>query len=408
MMTSENTVLLANACLMDKDGLLHDRQSIVVDGNQIKWCGDDDLIPEQYLNGVSVENCQGQLITPSLIDCHTHLVYAGHRADEFKMKLNGATYEELSRRGGGIQSTVNQTRKASEQELFDQSLPRIKALQQEGVMTVEIKSGYGLDLETELKMLRVAKRLGVETGMTVFTTYLGAHALPLEYKTNRQDYVRFVCHEVIPLVAEQNLADAVDVFCESIGFTLDETQQIFEVADQYQLKIKCHAEQLSNMGASKLAAQYNALSTDHLEYLDDVGLDAMKRADTVAVLLPGAYYFLKEKKCPPVDALRSKGVGIAVATDSNPGSSPTTSLQLMLSMACQFFSLTVEEALSGVTHQASRALGIESSTGSIAVGKKADLLKWPFKDNASLCYTFGTPHHPQMLHNGKWVRLAET
>lgn len=407
-MTSENTVLLANACLMDKDGLLHDRQSIVVDGNQIKWCGDDDLIPEQYLNGVSVENCQGQLITPSLIDCHTHLVYAGHRADEFKMKLNGATYEELSRRGGGIQSTVNQTRKASEQELFDQSLPRIKALQQEGVMTVEIKSGYGLDLETELKMLRVAKRLGVETGMTVFTTYLGAHALPLEYKTNRQDYVRFVCHEVIPLVAEQNLADAVDVFCESIGFTLDETQQIFEVADQYQLKIKCHAEQLSNMGASKLAAQYNALSTDHLEYLDDVGLDAMKRADTVAVLLPGAYYFLKEKKCPPVDALRSKGVGIAVATDSNPGSSPTTSLQLMLSMACQFFSLTVEEALSGVTHQASRALGIESSTGSIAVGKKADLLKWPFKDNASLCYTFGTPHHPQMLHNGKWVRLAET
>lgn len=407
-MTSENSVLLTNACLMDKGGLLHDRQSIVVEKNQIKWCGADDLVPEHYLKTMNFENCHGQLVTPSLIDCHTHLVYAGHRAEEFKMKLNGVTYEELSRRGGGIQSTVNQTRKASEQALFDQSLPRLKALQQEGVMTVEIKSGYGLDLETELKMLRVAKKLGVETGMTVFTTFLGAHALPTEYETKRQDYVRLVCQEVIPLVAEQGLADAVDVFCESIGFTLDETQKIFEVADKHQLKIKCHAEQLSNMGASKLAAQYKALSTDHLEYLDEDGMDAMKLAGTIAVLLPGAYYFLKENKLPPVEALRSKGIGIAVATDCNPGSSPTTSLQLMLSMACQFFSLTVEEALSGVTYQASKALGMESSIGSIAEGKKADLLKWPFKDNSSLCYTFGTPYRPQMLQNGKWIRLAET
>jgi len=397
--------LLLNATMIDKAGVQHPCQAIAIVNGCIAWCGAGDELPLEYKNNtIVIEDCQGKLITPGLIDCHTHLVYAGNRADEFKQRLSGVSYADISRRGGGILSTVAQTRAASEEDLLQQSLPRILALQAEGVMTVEIKSGYGLDLDSEMKMLRVARQLGKITGMRVITTFLGAHAVPPEYQGRRQAYVDYICAEILPAVVEAGLADAMDVFSESIGFSLAETEQLFLHAEQSGLPIKCHAEQLTNLGASALAASMNALSCDHLEYLDAKGARAMAQANTVAVVLPGAYYFLQATHKPPINLLRDAGVGIAVATDCNPGSSPTASLLLMMNMACQFFSLTVPEALSAVTWQAARALGITNVAGELAKGMPADLLRWSVTDAAQLCYHFGYPLPHEMMIAGEWRR----
>ena len=398
--------LLLNATTINAKGEQLEKRAIALAKGRIAWCGAVSDLPSSIQQQAKiVEDCEGQLVTPGLIDCHTHLVYAGNRADEFKKRLEGLGYAEIARAGGGILSTVKHTRAASEEELLLQSLPRIKALAAEGVTTVEIKSGYGLDLETELKMLRVAKRLGELSSLRIRTTFLGAHAVPAEYKNKTQAYVDFLCDDMLPAVAESGLADAVDVFCESIAFSLAQTEQLFSKAKSLSLDIKCHAEQLSNLGASQLAASLGALSCDHLEHLDPAGAAAMAASGTIAVLLPGAYYFLRETTKPPIELLREMGVGIAIATDSNPGSSPTTSLLLMLSMACQFFGLTVPEVLAGVTHQAAKALGLANETGTIAVGLAADLVRWSVNDSASLCYYFGYPLAHKTMVAGEWLSI---
>jgi len=405
---------LLNAATIDEKGIQKNKQALVITDARIIWCGDHNALPAEYAARIQlshadddeVVDCQGNLITPGLIDCHTHLVYAGHRADEFKLRLEGVSYAQIARLGGGILSTVQQTRAVTEEELFQQSLPRLLALRAEGVTTVEIKSGYGLDLDNELKMLRVARQLGEHTGVRVKTSFLGAHAIPLEYKGNGQAYVDYLCEAVLPAVADAGLADAVDVFCESIAFSLGQTEQLFTKAETLALPIKCHAEQLSNLGASALAARFKALSCDHLEHLDANGAAAMAKANTVAVLLPGAYYFLRETRKPPIDLLREAGVGMAIATDCNPGSSPTTSLRLMMSMACQFFSLTVPEVLSAVTYQAARALGLSETTGKLAAGMDADIVRWSVNDAAQLCYCFGYPLPHSTMIAGEWKHVV--
>lgn len=401
-------VLFYNAQTINAQGLQLFDQAIAIKDGLIIWCGATKDLPSQLSDhALQKEDCQGTLITPGLIDCHTHLVHAGSRAAEFKLKLEGKSYAEIARSGGGILSTVRETRAASEDQLTAQALPRIRALLGEGVTTVEIKSGYGLDLQHELKMLRVARRLGELTGIRVKTTFLGAHAIAPEFKQNSAAYVDYLCQELLPAVAAANLADAVDVFCESIAFNLAQTEQIFLRAQALQLPIKCHAEQLSNLGASRLAAEMGALSCDHLEFLDEQGAAAMAKAGTVAVLLPGAFYFLREQRKPPIDLLRKAEVGMAIATDCNPGSSPTTSLLLMMSMACQFFHLSIPEVLSAVTYQAAKALGIEQETGSIAVGKRADLVLWSIQDSTELCYYFGYPLPHRTMINGTWTASLE-
>jgi len=395
--------LLLNATTINRDGMQLQQQALAISAGKISWCGAQAALPAGYKKTARIiEECQQRLITPAFIDCHTHLVYAGNRADEFELRLKGASYVEIARNGGGILSTVRQTRAASAEELLAQSLPRLLALRAEGVLTVEIKSGYGLDLDNELKMLRVAKQLGKITGVRVFTTFLGAHTVPPEYMGNSQAYVDYICAELLPAVADSGLADAIDVFCESIGFSLAQAEQLFIKAQQLGLPIKCHAEQLSNVGASQLAATMGALSCEHLEHLDAGGVAAMAAANTVAVLLPGAYYFLGETRKPPVNLLRDSGVGMAIATDCNPGSSPTTSLLLMMNMACQFFAMTVPEVLSAVTYQAARALGLEHEIGSIAVGLPANLLRWSVSDSAQLCYHFGYPLPHDTMVAGEW------
>lgn len=396
--------LLVNATILDRFGIEHADQALVIGKGMIEWCGPMNQLPAQYSNPeLVVDDCHGCLLTPGFIDCHTHLVYAGNRAHEFKQRIEGFSYDAIAKRGGGILHTVLQTRAASSNELFEQSLPRLLAMRAEGVTTVEIKSGYGLDLATEMKMLLVARELGQHSGLRVKTTFLGAHAIPPEYEHQTQSYVDFLCAEVLPALVEAQLVDAVDVFCESIAFTCAQMEQIFEVAQALELPIKCHAEQLSNIGASRVASQFGALSCDHLEYLDKPGVEAMARANTVAVLLPGAFYSLRDTKKPPIDLLRQAGVGMAVATDCNPGSSPTTSLRLMMNMACQLFSLTVPEVLSAVTYQAARALGLADEVGALEVGMRADLLRWAVKDGAELCYYIGSPLSHQMMIGGEWV-----
>jgi imidazolonepropionase len=338
----------------------------------------------------------GRWVTPGLVDCHTHLVYAGNRAHEFELRLAGASYEEIARAGGGIVSTVKATRAASEDGLVAATLPRLDCLLADGVTTVEIKSGYGLDRETEVRMLRASRRLAQERKIAVITSFLGAHALPPEANGDKERYIDEVC-AMIPAVARDKLADAVDAFCENIAFSPEQTARVFRAAQTAGLPVKLHADQLSNLGGAKLAADFGALSADHLEYTDEDGVAAMARAGTVAVLLPGAFYVLREKQVPPVDALRRQGVPIAIATDSNPGTSPITSLLLILNMAATLFGLTVDEAIAGVTREAARAVGRRGEIGTLEPGKWCDLAIWNIERPAELVYRIGlNPLHARV------------
>jgi imidazolonepropionase len=347
-----------------------------------------DLPGEPHALAHRVESLPGCWVTPGLIDCHTHLVFGGDRAQEFEQRLEGATYEEIARAGGGIVSSVRATRAASEDDLLRQSLPRARALLADGVTTLEIKSGYGLEPEAERRMLRVARRIGDALGMDVRTSFLGLHALPPEYAGRRDDYVALVCDIMLPSLAEEALVDAVDAFCEGIGFTPAETQRLFDKATALGLPVKLHAEQLSDLGGAALVARYRGLSADHLEWTGDDGVRAMADAGTVAVLLPGAYYALRDTRPPPVDAFRRHGVPMAVATDLNPGTSPLLSLRMAMGMACTLFRLTPEEALRGATVNAARALGLDDR-GRLLVGQRADLAIWNIGHLAELCYWIG-------------------
>jgi imidazolonepropionase len=367
-------------------GLIEDGALAVQDG-RIAWVGPRGQLPPQLRSGCVEHDAHGALVTPGLIDCHTHLVYAGDRAGEFEARLNGASYEDIARAGGGIVSTVRATRAADESDLLAQSRRRLGALLAEGVTTVEIKSGYGLSLEAEAKCLRVARRLGEMERVSVRTTFLGAHALPPEFQGRADDYIDEVCRMLGELHA-QGLVDAVDAFCETIGFSPAQTKRVFEQARTLALPVKLHAEQLSDSGGAELAASHGALSCDHLEWLSEAGVQGMSRAGTVAVLLPGAFYFLRDTRVPPIALLRRHGVPMAVATDSNPGTSPCTSLLLMLNMACTLFRLTPEEALAGVTRNAARALGL-ADRGMLASGLRADFVLWDVRSPAELSYAIG-------------------
>ena len=362
--------------------------AVVISADRIKWVGAEKELPDEFA-GLQGKNLEGRLVTPALIDCHTHLVYGGSRATEFELRLNDASYEEIARNGGGILSTVTATRNASEDELLAQSLPRLDALLAEGVATIEIKSGYGLDIETEIKMLRVARQLGKERSVRVKTSFLGAHAIPPEFSGKADAYIDFVCEEVLPAVHYENLADAVDGFCENIAFSPKQISRVFEKAKSFGLPVKLHAEQLSNLGGATLAAKYGALSADHLEFLDQTGVEVMAESGTVAVLLPGAFYTLRETQFPPLESLRKAEVPIAIATDCNPGSSPLTSILLCMNMSCTLFRMTPEEALCGVTIVAAKALGISDEVGTIEVGKKAELAVWNVDQPAELAYRVG-------------------
>ena len=365
-------------------GLIEDG-AVALAGDTVAWVGPRADLPGTDLQGT---DCGGAVLTPGLVDCHTHLVYGGNRAAEFEERLNGVSYEEISRRGGGIASTVAATRSESEAELIASGAKRLDRLRAEGVTTVEIKSGYGLDTETELKMLRAARALGETDGVDVVTSFLGAHAIPPEYKGRSSEFIDLVCEEMLPAAADAGLADAVDGFCENIAFTPDEIERVFQKADKLGLPVKLHAEQLSDLGGAALAARYGALSSDHLEYLSQPGVDAMAEAGSVAVLLPGAFYYLHETRKPPVEALVAAGVPIAVATDLNPGSSPVNSLLSAMNMACVLFGLTPEQVVRGATANAARALGLEDR-GTIEPGKKADLAFWDVTGPGELAYPLG-------------------
>ena len=366
-----------------------ERGTIAVRDGVIAWLGDDDALPPEFATIKNRHDLGAQWVTPGLIDCHTHVVYGGNRADEFALRLAGASYEEIARRGGGIVSTVRATRAADEESLFAQAARRLEALLAEGVTTIEIKSGYGLDLTTEHKILRVARRLGASYPVSVVTTFLGAHALPPEYQGRPDDYITLVCEQMLPALHAEGLIDAVDVFCENIGFSVAQSERVFIAAERLGLPVKMHAEQLSNLGATQLATRHRALSVDHLEFLDEADVIAMKKAGTVAVLLPGAFYFLREQQLPPIGLLRRYQIPIALATDCNPGTSPITSLLLILNMACTLFRLTVAEALMGVTTHAAQALGQADQHGLLAVGRSADFAIWSVHSLAELAYWSG-------------------
>jgi imidazolonepropionase len=381
-----------------------EKGAMAVDGGHIVWLGSQDALPaDAVMKARSVHHLEHAWITPGLIDCHTHLVHAGNRAREFEMRLNGATYEEIARSGGGIISTVRAVRDATEAELRHQSAGRLKAMMAEGVTAVEIKSGYGLDTENELKMLRVARQLGRDFPITVMATFLGAHALPPEYTGRPDAYIDLVVNEMIPAVAADGLASAVDAFCERIAFTPAQTERVFTAARRYGLKVKLHAEQLSDSNGAALAARFNALSADHLEHLNADGASAMAASGTVAVLLPGAFYFLKETCMPPVDLLRGQGIPMALSTDCNPGTSPTTSPLLMMNMACVNFGLTPAEALAGFTVNAARALAMQANWGTLEVGKQADFAVWDVDEPAELAYRMGGNPCRMTVKGGKPV-----
>jgi imidazolonepropionase len=370
--------------------------AIVAHGGRIAFAGPERDAPPAP-EGAGIVDCEGRWITPGLIDCHTHLVYAGSRAAEFEARLAGASYEDIARAGGGIASTVRATRAASEDALVRQSLPRLDALIAEGVTTIEIKSGYGLDLATERKMLSAARRLAAERRVEVRATFLGAHALPPEFAENREGYVAEVADAMLPALAAEGLVDAVDGFCETIAFSRDEIRRVFLRAKNLGLPVKLHAEQLSHSGGAALAAEFGALSVEHLEYASEDDAAAMARAGVVATLAPGAFYMLRETRVPPIDLFRRYGVPVAVSTDCNPGTSPMTSLLLALNMAATLFRLTVEECLRGVTLNAARALGLEASAGSLEPGKWADLAIWDIERPAELVYRLGfNPLHARV------------
>ncbi|WP_334177668.1 imidazolonepropionase [Pseudoxanthomonas sp.] len=384
----------------------------VIEGGALGWrdgalvfAGPQDLLPAspEHL-AEDVVDAQGDWITPGLIDCHTHVVFGGDRAGEFEQRLQGASYEEIARAGGGIVSTVRATRAASEDDLLAQSLPRARALRDDGVTTLEIKSGYGLDLENERKMLRVARRIGDLLGITVRTTFLGAHALPPEYAGRADDYIAAVC-EWLPILHAEGLVDAVDAFCERIGFTVAQTQRVFETARSLRLPVKLHADQLSDGGGAALVAGFDGLSADHVEYTSDAGVAAMKRAGSVAVLLPGAFHVLRETTLPPLDAFRAQGVPMAVATDCNPGTSPLQSLRLAMSLACTHFRLTPEEALRGATVHAAQALRL-SDRGRLVAGQRADFVRWCIGQPAQLAYWLGGDLVSGVYAGGRMVAKA--
>ncbi|MDX5376764.1 MAG: imidazolonepropionase [Halomonas sp.] len=393
--------LWRDVTLFDGHDTLPEPMAVVVTGESIER-----VIPMRQLDLADAEACelsgQGGVLTPGLVDCHTHLVFGGSRADEFESRLEGVSYEAIARQGGGILSTVRATRAASEEELFDLARARLEALMGEGVTTVEIKSGYGLSVADELKMLRVARRLGEALPVQVVTTLLGAHALPPEYKDDSDAYIDLVCREMIPAAAEQRLADAVDVFCEKIAFSVAQCERVFQAAEAHGLPIKAHAEQLSNLGGSAMAARHGALSADHIEYLDEAGVEALREAGSVAVLLPGAFHTLRETRLPPIAALREAGVPMAIATDANPGSSPLFMPTLMLNFACTLFRLTPREALAGMTANGAHALGLHGqSLGRIVEGAPADLCLWDVETPAELAYAVQPGRLRQRIYRGE-------
>ncbi len=380
--------------------------ALAVRGERIAWLGPaDEGRQRAQAQGAPLHEARGQWITPGLIDCHTHLVYGGDRVAEFEQRLCGASYEDIARAGGGIQSTVRETRAASRESLYESAAARLKCLMAEGITTVEIKSGYGLELATERRILEVARQLGENLPVSVRKTFLGLHSLPPEFAAQRQRYVDEVSGPWLAALAAEGLVDAVDSFCEKIAFSVAETEQFLRAAKQLGLRAHVHAGQLSDIGAAQAAAKWGALSADHLEYLGAEGVQAMAAAGTVAVLLPTAYFTLRQTDPPPVATLRSAGVPLAVATDSNPGTSPCTSILLTLSMACTLFGLTPEEALAGVTRQAARALGMLDEVGTIEVGKRADLAFWRISRPAELCYGLGGKPLAAVVYRGK-IRTA--
>lgn len=395
VLTGARLATMATETSPEPYGLI-EHGAVAISGGRIVWTGDAKALPRAY-TGFKRSNLDGRLVTPGLIDCHTHIVFGGNRAREFELRLEGASYEEIARAGGGIVSTVKATRETPEDILLKDALTRADALIAEGTTTIEIKSGYGLDIDTELKMLRVARRIGQERPVRLRTSFLGAHAVPSEYKARADAYLDQVCIPALKAAHEAGLADAVDGFCEGIAFSPEQVSKVFDFAKALGLPVKLHAEQLTNLGGTKLAASYGALSADHLEYLDEEGVAAMARAGSVAVLLPGAFYTLRETQLPPVEDLRRYGVPIAIATDCNPGSSPLASLLLTMNMACTLFRLTPAEALVGVTINAAKALGIEDA-GRIAPGMRADLAIWNVEEPAELSYRIGfNPLHQRIF-----------
>lgn len=399
-----HNVQLATMCNNGQPyGVIHDAALAVKDG-LIAWCGPKAELPACDLLATPLYDGQGQWLLPGLIDCHTHLVYAGSRANEFEMRLNGATYQQIAAAGGGIKSTVAATRAASHEELFVLGKDRLNALLQQGVTTVEIKSGYGLDLESEQKILQVAQLLGENHPISIEKTFLGAHALPLEYQDDSDGYIELVTETMLPQLQQQGLVDAVDVFCEGIGFSVAQSRRLFDKAKALGLPVKAHAEQLSSLGGAALVAEFAGLSADHIEYLTEADVQAMAAAGTVAVLLPGAYYFLRETKQPPIALLRQYQVSMAIATDLNPGTSPLCHLPLMLNMACTLFKLTPEEALRGVTVHAAAALG-KTDRGVLAAGYRADFGLYAISQPAELCYQLGVSCLKQLVIGGREVPL---
>ncbi len=396
--------LFINATLASMEGEsgygLRQQAALLVDGDKIAWTGD--MAERPTPEAAEVIDCQQRLLTPGLIDCHTHLVYGGDRADEFELRLEGASYAEIAASGGGIASTVNATRAASEALLFTEALPRIRALLAEGVTTLEIKSGYGLDSDNEIKLLRVAAKLAKEFNLRVHKTFLGAHALPPEYEGRADDYITLVCDEMLPRAQREGLVDAVDVFIESIAFDLAQGERVLARAQDLGLPVKAHVEQLSDLGGAAMAAQRGALSVDHLEYLNTADVGKLAASGTVAVLLPGAYYVLRETQLPPIADLREQRVPIALATDANPGSSPVHSLLLIMNMACTLFRLTPAEALRGVTLNAARALGLDNEIGSLETGKQADIVLWDVNRPAMLSYRLGINPCAAVMQGGQW------
>ena len=387
----------ARLATLEGDGLgIVERGAVAAKDGRIAFVGPEADLPNGWDAAERID-CQGRWITPGLVDCHTHLVFGGDRAHEFELRLNGASYEEIARAGGGIVSTVKATRAASEDELVASALPRLDHLIAEGCTTVEVKSGYGLDLETEARSLRAARRLAGERPVSIVTTFLGAHALPPEANGDKDDFIEMICREMLPALAREGLADAVDAFCEGIAFAPEQTARVFDAAKAHGLRVKLHADQLSNLHGARLAAEHGALSADHLEYTDEEGAAAMAKAGTVAVLLPGAFYMLRETKLPPVAAFRKFGTRMALATDCNPGTSPLTSLLLTMNMGATLFRMTVDECIAGVTREAARALGRLDEIGTLAIGKSCDLAIWDIERPAELVYRIGfNPLHARI------------